>query len=160
VGAERLEEMRAPSLAADRLQQLYRQQGYPEDWIKLRMQTILDRDELTGEWRERGAQEGREFAVLTDTVHVGIFDIKTADHKKIKSIKPRQDLRDNMTRLELALINLAEVASTELHRERDSKGFNELQRDAKEQAGSVGMRVAMSRRPSAGQWSAARAVRH
>jgi hypothetical protein len=65
-----------------------------------------------------------------------------------------------MTRLELTLINLAEVASTELHRERDFKGFNELQRDAKEQAGSVGMRVAMSRQPSACQWSAARAVGH
>jgi hypothetical protein len=73
VGAERLEEMRDPALAADRLQWLYRQQGYPEDWIKLRMQTILDRDELTGEWRERGAQEGREFAVLTDTIHSGTF---------------------------------------------------------------------------------------
>jgi DNA-damage-inducible protein D len=137
VGAERLEEMRDPSLAANRLQRLYRQQGYPEDWIKLWMQSILDRDELTGEWRERGAQEGREFAVLTDTIHVGTFDIKAADHKKIKGIKPRQDLRDNMTRLELALINLAEVASTELHREHDSKRFNELQRDAKD-AGRIG----------------------
>ncbi len=137
VGAERLEEMRDPSLAADRLQRLYRQQGYPEDWIKLRMQTILDRDELTGEWRERDAQEGREFAVLTDTIHSGTFDVKTADHKKIKSIKPRQDLRDNMTRLELALINLAEVTSTELHRERDSQGFYELQRDTRD-AGRIG----------------------
>ena len=120
VGRERLDEMRDPRLAADRLQRLYRQQGYPEDWIDLRMQTILDRDELTGEWRERGAKEGREFAILTDTIHSGTFDIKTTDHKKLKSIKPRQDLRDNMTRLELALINLAEVASTELHRKRDS----------------------------------------
>jgi DNA-damage-inducible protein D len=137
VGAERLEEMRDPALAADRLQRLYRQQGYPEDWIELRMQTILDRDELTGEWRERGAKEGREFAILTDTIHEGAFDIKTADHKKLKSIKPRQDLRDNMTRLELALINLAEVASTELHRTRDSQGLSELQRDAKE-AGRIG----------------------
>lgn len=106
--------MRDPSLAADRLQWLYRQQGYLEDWIRLRMQTILDRDELTSGWRERGTQEGREFAALTDTIPVRTFDIKTADHKKFKSIKPRQDLRDNMTRLELALIILAEVASTEL----------------------------------------------
>jgi DNA-damage-inducible protein D len=137
VGRERLDEMRDPALAADRLQQLYRQQGYPEDWIDLRMQTILDRDELTGEWRERGAKEGCEFAILTDTIHSGAFDIKTADHKKLKSIKPRHDLRDNMTRLELALINLAEVAATDFHRTRDSQGFGELQRDAKE-AGEVG----------------------
>src|SRR5262249_2614685 len=105
VGRERLEEMRDPALAADRLQRLDWQQGCPEDWIELRMQTIMDRDELTGEWRERGAKEGREFALLTDTIHQGTFDLKTADHKQIKGIKPRQDLRDNMTRLELALIN-------------------------------------------------------
>jgi hypothetical protein len=137
VGTERLEEMRDPRLAVDRLQQLYRQQGYPDDWIELRMQTILDRDELTEEWKERGAKEGREFAVLTDTIHTGTFSVSTGDHKAIKAIKPRQDLRDNMTRLELALINLAEVAATDLHRTRDSQGFGELRRDARE-AGEVG----------------------
>ncbi len=137
VGTERLEEMRDPRLAVDRLQRLYRQQGYPEDWIELRMQTILDRDELTDEWKGRGAQEGREFAILTDTIHSGTFGVSTGEHKVVKVLKPRHDLRDNMTRLELALINLAEVAATDLHRTRDSQGFGELRRDTRE-AGEVG----------------------
>jgi len=137
VGTERLEEMRDPRLAVDRLQRLYRQQGYPEDWIELRMQTILDRDELTDEWKGRGATEGREFAILTDTIHSGTFVVSTSGHKAIKALKPRHDLRDNMTRLELALINLAEVTATDFHRTRDSQGFGELRRDAGE-AGEVG----------------------
>lgn len=137
VGRERLEEMRDPALAADRLQQVYRQQGYSEAWIEQRMRTILTRDELTDEWHARGAQEGREFAVLTDTIHEGTFDLKTADHKHFKQVGARHNLRDSMTELELALINLAEVAATTFHRERDSQGFGELHRDATD-AGKAG----------------------
>jgi hypothetical protein len=137
VGRERLEEMRDPSLAADRLQQMYRQQGYSEAWIEQRMRTILTRDELTDEWRTRGAAEGREFAVLTDTIHEGTFDLKTADHKTLKQVGSRHNLRDSMTELELALINLAEVTATTFHRERDSQGFGELRRDATD-AGKAG----------------------
>jgi hypothetical protein len=137
VGCERLEEMRDPELAADHLQQLYRQQGYSEAWIEQRMRTILTRDELTDEWRERGAHEGKEFAVLTDTIHHGTFDLKTSEHKKLKQIDGRRNLRDSMTELELALINLAEVAATTFHRERDSQGFTDLRRDANE-AGEAG----------------------
>jgi hypothetical protein len=69
VGSERLEEIEAPERAADRMRRLYRQRGYSEEWIRARLQSIITRDELTDEWRERGATEGREFAVLTDILH-------------------------------------------------------------------------------------------
>jgi hypothetical protein len=101
------------------------------------MRTILTRDELTDEWRERGAQEGKEFAILTDTIHEGTFDLKTGEHKRYKQVDTRHNLRDSMTELELALINLAEVAATTFHRERDSQGFGELHRDAAD-AGKAG----------------------
>jgi DNA-damage-inducible protein D len=136
-GQERLEEMRDPSLAADRLQHLYRRQGYSEEWITQRMKTLLARDELTDEWRARRAQEGQQFAVLTDTIHTGTFGVKTNDHKAVKALKARHNLRDNMTEIELALINLAEVTATALHRQRDSQGFPALRHDAGE-AGQVG----------------------
>jgi hypothetical protein len=86
---------------------------------------------------ERGAQEGQEFAILTDTIHSGTFEISTREHKAVRALKPRHDLRDNMTRLELALINLAEGAATDLHRTRDSQGFGARRQDARE-AGEVG----------------------
>lgn len=137
VGRERLEELRDPQLAADRLQQMYRQQGYSAAWIEQRMRTILTRDELTDEWRGRGAHEGREFAVLTDAIHEGTFDLKTSEHKRHKQVDARHNLRDSMTELELALINLAEVTATTFHRERDSQGFADLRQDAND-AGEAG----------------------
>src|SRR5581483_9901491 len=74
VGRERLQEMENPELAADRMRQQYRALGYSDEWINARLQGIMVRDELTQEWRERGAQEGRQFAVLTDILHTGTFD--------------------------------------------------------------------------------------
>jgi hypothetical protein len=100
------------------------------------MQGIMVRDELTAEWRERGAEEGREFAILTDILHRGVFDVSTAGHKAIKKLKQRHQLRDSMTTLELALTILAEATSTELHQAHDSQGFGQLQGDA-HMAGSV-----------------------
>lgn len=137
VGTERLEEIEQPELAADRMRQHYRALGYPDEWIDRRLQGIMVRDELTQEWRERGAQEGREFAVLTDILHRGTFDVNTAQHKAVKSLKVRHNLRDSMTTLELALTILAEETAKELHQVRESQGFGELQRDTGE-AGDVG----------------------
>ncbi len=137
VGRERLEEMERPELAADRLRQHYRALGYPDEWIDRRLQGIIVRDELTEEWRERGAHEGREFALLTDTLHRGTFDVSNAEHKAIKSLRARDNLRDSMTTLELLLTALSEETARELHQARDSQGFGELRRDAGE-AGEVG----------------------
>jgi hypothetical protein len=130
VGTERLEEIENPALAADRLRRLYRQRGYTDEWIDQRLQGIVVRDELTAEWKDRGAEEGREFAILTDVLHQGTFEVSTSEHKAIKSLKSRANLRDNMTSLELALTMLSEATSATLHQARDSQGFVALERDA------------------------------
>ena len=97
----------------------------------------MTRDDITDEWGERGAQEGREFALLTDTLHRGTFDITTAQHKEVKALKKRDNLRDSMSIVELALTSLAEATATELHRERDSQGFGRLQGDAQLRRGQA-----------------------
>jgi hypothetical protein len=136
VGAERVEELENPALAIDRARQYYLAQGYSAEWIDARMQGIVARDDLTAEWRARGAEEGREFATLTDTLHRGTFDITTADHKAVKALKKRDNLRDSMTPLELALTTLAELTATAIHQAHDSQGFIQLEGDACE-AGDV-----------------------
>jgi hypothetical protein len=137
VAVDHLAELGDPSLAADRMRREYARLGYTDAWTNERLKNIVVRDGLTAEWHERGAQEGRDFAKLTDTLSRGTFDITTAEHRQIKHITPRQNLRDSMTPLELALTSLAEVTATELHQTRDAQGFKELQRDATE-AGEVG----------------------
>ncbi|HEX5156234.1 MAG TPA: Bro-N domain-containing protein [Ktedonobacterales bacterium] len=137
VGTERLREMENPALAVDRLQREYRRLGYDDEWIGQRLLNIVTRDELTEEWQQRGAEEGRQFAVLTDTLHRGTFDVGVRDHQAIKHIGRAQNLRDSMTRVELALSTLAEATAAELHQTRDSQGFDALRSDTQE-AGEVG----------------------
>lgn len=137
VGHERLQEMENPELAADRMRKQYRALGYTDDWIDRRLQGIVVRDDLTNEWRERGAKEGKQFAALTDILHSGTFDLTTAEHKATKHIGQRANLRDSMTTLELALTILAEETSKELHQVHDSQGYGKLQQDT-EEAGEVG----------------------
>ncbi|WIG59594.1 MAG: hypothetical protein OJF49_002341 [Ktedonobacterales bacterium] len=136
VGVQRLEELDNPRVAADSLRLLYRKRGYDEEWIELRLRGITVRDDLTTEWRDRGAEEGREFAVLSEILHRGAFDASTNEHKQIKQLKPRENLRDNMTSLELALTMLSEATATALHQAHDSQGFIELQGDA-QKAGEI-----------------------
>lgn len=136
VGAQRLEELDNPRVAADSLRLLYRKRGYTDEWIEQRLQGIVVRDELTTEWRERGADEGREFAILTGILHSGTFDVSMDEHRQVKHLKKRDNLRDNMTSLELALTMLSEATSTAIHQTRDSQGLMELQRDAGE-AGAI-----------------------
>ena len=88
-------------------------------------------------WRGRGAHEGREFAALTDTMQRGTFDLSTGEHRQVKHIGQRQNLRDSMTTMELLLTALSEETARELHQARDSQGYGELHRDAGE-AGEVG----------------------
>jgi DNA-damage-inducible protein D len=136
VGTERLHEMEDPALAADRLRKEYERMGYSTEWIRARLKNVVVRDDLTIEWQERGATEGREFALLTDTLSTGTFDLTTAEHKAVKSLKPRHNLRDSMTTLELVLTSLAEATATAIHQAHDSQGFGELRRDAHE-AGNI-----------------------
>jgi hypothetical protein len=138
VGTERLEELDDPALAADRLRRDYQRLGYSAEWIKARLENVVTRNELTSEWHERGAEEGREFAILTDVLSRGTFDVSTAEHKATKGLKRSHNLRDSMTTLELVLTALAEATSTAIHQVRDSQGFVALQGDAHEAGGIAG----------------------
>ncbi|MDX1994557.1 MAG: Bro-N domain-containing protein [bacterium] len=128
-GHERLEEMEDPELILERLKETYRQKGYTEEWIELRIQSIVVRQELTDEWKARDVQEGREFAILTSEISKGTFGITPSEHSKLKSLK-RENLRDHMSNLELVFTSLGEVATTEITRVTDSQGFSECKTSA------------------------------
>ena len=137
VGVERLREEAEPSLAVERLRRTYIRKGYSDEWIAQRLDTIGVRNVLTTEWQARGAREGKTFAMLTDTLNVGTFDVTTREHKTIKTLTAQQNLEDSMTVMELALKRLAEATAATLHRARDSQGVPALHRDATD-AGQVG----------------------
>jgi hypothetical protein len=107
VGYERIEETEDPELAIDRAMKTYLQKGYSKEWINQRLKTIEVRKELTDEWQERGVGEGLEFAILTDEITKAWSGKSVKDYKKFKNLK-KENLRDNMTNLELVLNMLAE----------------------------------------------------
>ena len=131
VGYERIQEIEDPELAAQRARSIYRAKGYPESWIEKRMRGIEVRETLTNEWKNRGAKENMEFAILTNDILQGTFDMTAKDYKKFKGLK-RENLRDHMDDIELVLTMLGEVTTTRLHRDRNSKGFDPLKKDAKD----------------------------
>lgn len=131
VGYDRIKEIENPELAANRAREIYRAKGYPQSWIEKRMRGIEVRETLTSEWKNRGAKEGIEYAILTNEILSGTFDMSAEDYKKFKGLK-RQNLRDHMDDLELILTMLGEATTTRIHRDRDSKGFEKLKDDAKE----------------------------
>lgn len=126
---ERIQEVIDPSLAIERARQTYLKKGYNEEWTNARIKGIGARNDLTNEWKNRGA-DTKDYAILTDEISKGTFDITTQQHKNIKGLS-KQNLRDNMSAMELALMTLAEVTTTELHKSHNSRGFNELEDDAK-----------------------------
>jgi hypothetical protein len=137
VGTQRLEEIENPELAMERMKTLYEAKGYPPEWIEKRMRGIAIRNELTGEWEQRGAEEGRDYAILTNEISQATFGVSIQAHKAYKSLQ-RENLRDHMTDLELILTMLGEATATTLHRERDSEGMPELQKDARDAGGVAG----------------------
>ncbi len=138
VGNERLQEMENPELAVERWRNDYRQLGYPEDWIEKRIQSILVRNELTQQWDIRGAEK-RHYSILTAEIAKATFGMTPKQHQAFKDLQ-KENLRDHMTPMELVLTMLGEVTTTELHRDRESQGISELQRDAKD-GGSVAGRA-------------------
>ncbi len=130
VGAERLDEVENPELAAERLRQIYRVKGYSDEWIERRLQSIITRNELTDEWQNRDVKEGREVAILTAEIARATFGMTPSEHKKLKQLK-RENLRDHMTGLELAFTILGEAATTEITRQDDAQGFSENQTAAR-----------------------------
>lgn len=131
VGHERIQEIENPELAQERMKQLYEQKGYPKEWIDKRLRGIAVRQDLTDEWQQRGAQSSREYAILTNEIMQGAFDLKVDDYKAVKGLE-RENLRDHMTDMELILTMLAEATTTKLHRDRDSQGFKPLKKDAQD----------------------------
>lgn len=130
VGYERVQEIENPELATKRTRMLYKLKGYSEDWIEKRMRGIAIREELTDEWQKRGAQEQRDYEILTAEISKATFGITPSEYKKLKGLK-RQNLRDHMEDFELIFNMLGERAVTEIHRNEDSRGVVKLKSDAK-----------------------------
>jgi DNA-damage-inducible protein D len=131
VGHERIQEIENPELAMARMQELYEKKGYPKEWIDKRLRGIAVRQDLTDEWKNRGARNSREYAILTNEIMQGAFDLKVDDYKAVKGLE-RENLRDHMTDMELILTMLAEATTSTLHRDRDSQGFEPLKKDAQD----------------------------
>ena len=131
VGKERLDEIENPELAMGRMQDLYEKKGYPKEWIDKRLRGIAVRQDLTDEWKQRGAATSLEFAILTNEIMHGTFALKVDEYKQVKALA-REKLRDHMTDIELILTMLGEATTTKLHRDRDSQGMAPLKKDAKD----------------------------
>lgn len=132
VGEERLEEIEHPEIALERVRATYKTKGYDDAWIEARIKNDLIRNELTDEWKERGAQAGIEYAILTNELSKGTFDLTVQAYKEYKLLPMRANLRDHMTPIELALTSLSEATAITYHQSRDSQGFSALHRDTKD----------------------------
>lgn len=130
VGYERLEETADPEIGINRALRTYLQKGYSQNWINQRLKSIEIRKSLTDEWENRGAKESIEFAILTNEITKAWTGLTTKEYKNLKGLK-KENLRDNMTNLELVLNMLAETATTEIHRTENSKGVPKLKSDAR-----------------------------
>jgi DNA-damage-inducible protein D len=139
LGTEAIQSIDDPELALERLRQAYERMGRSANWIKLRLDGIVIRKKLTAEWQLRGIVTGWEFAVLTNRISDETFGITTNQHRTLKKLK-KEDLREHYTDIEHALINLSEAASHEFTVQRDSEGFEQIQKDAID-GGKVGGRA-------------------
>ncbi len=135
VGRERIEETIDPEIAIERALETYAKKGYAADWINQRLQTIRARKELTDQWKTHGISENREYAILTDEVTKAWAGMSTRQYKNLKGLK-KENLRDNMSTLELALNMLAEATTTELTKVHNPQGLQENRKVAHE-GGSV-----------------------
>ena len=131
VGRERIEETIDPELTIDRALETYARLGYDADWINQRLQTIRARKELTDQWKSHGVEKGKEFAILTDEVTRAWSGMSTRQYKNLKGLK-KENLRDNMSTLELALNMLAEATTTELTKASNPNGLSENRKVAQE----------------------------
>ena len=130
VGYERVQEIENPEIATKRTRVLYKLKGYSDDWIEKRMRGIAIREELTDEWKERGAKEAQDYEILTAEISKATFGITSGEYKNLKGLK-RENLRDHMDDFELIFTMLGERSTTEIHRTEDSQGINKLKSDAK-----------------------------
>ncbi len=137
VGRERIEETIDPEMTIERALETYLKKGYTREWINQRLQAIQVRKELTDEWDARGVQKGKEYAILTDEISRAWSGMSTRQYKNLKGLK-KENLRDNMTTLELVLNMLAEATTTEISKQREPETFSEnlaIAREGGEAAG-------------------------
>ena len=138
VGRERIEETIDPELTIDRALETYLKKGYSREWINQRLQAIQVRKELTDEWDARGVQKGVEYAILTDEISRAWSGMSTRQYKNLKGLK-KENLRDNMTTLELVLNMLAEAATTEISKQKAPSTFSENMAVAREGGEAAGI---------------------
>lgn len=135
VARERIDEIEDPEIGIDRLMETYLKKGYSKEWINQRLKSIEVRKELTDEWDERGVKKGQEYAILTDEITKAWSGLSVKEYKKHKDLK-KENLRDNMTNLELVLNMLAEATTTEISKEKKPKTFAQNKTIAK-QGGTI-----------------------
>jgi len=135
VGSERIDEIEDPEIGIDRLMETYLRKGYSKEWINQRLKSIEIRKDLTDEWDDKGVQKGQEYAILTDEITSGWSGFTTKQYKVFKDLK-KENLRDNMTNLELVLNMLAEATTTEISKEKNPKTFEDSRTIAK-QGGTI-----------------------
>jgi hypothetical protein len=128
VGYERVQEIENPELATKRTRMMYKLKGYSDDWIEKRMRGIAIREELTDEWKARGADEKSDYEILTAEISKATFGITPSEYEDLKGLE-RENLRDHIDDLELIFTMLGERATTEIHRTEDSQGVPKLKRD-------------------------------
>ena len=160
VGYERIEETEDPELAFDRAMKTYLQKGYSREWINQRLKSIEIRKELTDEWKEREVKEGMEYAILSDEITKAWADRSVREYKKLKGLK-KENLRDNMTNLELVLNMLAEASTTEISKKHKPKGLERNMQVAR--AGGIvakKARVEIEKQTGRSVVSAKKALRH
>ena len=135
VGSERLDEIADPQKAIDRAVETYRQKGYPEEWITQRMMTIKMRKELTDEWKARGIEQEKDYAILTNEMTKAWSGLSVKEYKELKGLK-KENLGDNMANIELVLNMLAEVTTTAMSKEQKPDTMDEHKQVAR-QGGEV-----------------------
>ena len=137
VGTQAILETESPALGFERMTEIYKAKGYSEEWIKNRMQSIETRKLLTDEWQQRGVKERQEYAILTATIAKGTFGLTPSEHKEFKRLdKPKYELREHMTPMELIFTALSEEATRQVAIRDDAQGFNENY-DAAQTGGNV-----------------------
>ncbi len=135
VAKERMDEIEDPEIGFDRLMETYLKKGYSKNWINQRLKSIEVRKELTDEWENRGVKKGQEYAILTDEITKAWSGFSVKQYKNHKGLK-KENLRDNMSNLELVLNMLAEATTTEISKEKKPKTFTENKKIAK-QGGTI-----------------------
>jgi prophage antirepressor-like protein len=124
VGKQTIIETENPEMGIDRLTEIYRAKGYNNEWIERRLKSIEVRKELTDEWKQRAVKEGQEFSILTATIAKETFGLNPSEHSQLKGLS-KQNLRDNMTEMELIFTMLSESATRSIAVREDAQGFNE-----------------------------------